>query len=250
MGMKVFSWAVFMFAAVAFLFLIFRMPSQVQAAPGPHPPVVIELFTSEGCSSCPPADRLLIELQKQSRPDAEIIVLSEHVDYWNYIGWEDPFSSRQFSDRQSSYAQAFSSDEVYTPQMVVDGAVGFTGSDASRATKEIAKAAARSKSELLIKATELPGSVVSIAVQSSISPDTLLTLVVTEDGLESVVKRGENAGRTIVHAGVVRALREVAGERKTVIDLKPEWKRDHLRVIAFTQDKTHRIVAAGATKIE
>jgi hypothetical protein len=252
--MKVFSWLTFSLALCAFLFLVFRMPN-VEAAPGPHPPVVVELFTSEGCSSCPPADGLLMELQKQSRPDAEIIVLSEHVDYWDYIGWKDPFSSRQFSDRQSVYAQAFGSDEVYTPQMVIDGAVGFTGSDSSRAAKEIGKAAGRNKDVLEVKAAEIPGAVVSVSASGGVlkSQHVAVIFAITEDDLESRVKRGENGGRILQHVGVVRALKEIRPDvsgAKAVFDLKGDWRKEKLHVIAFAQDASKRVIAAGSARID
>src|SRR5262249_42318200 len=111
------------------------------AAPAQNP-VVVELFTSEGCSSCPPADAVLMKLSEQGRSD--LILLGEHVDYWNYIGWTDRFSSKQSSLRQSEYGQALHS-ETYTPQMVIDGRVQFVGSEAGEAQRRIAAAAAEPK---------------------------------------------------------------------------------------------------------
>jgi hypothetical protein len=105
-------------------------------------PVVVELFTSEGCSSCPPADALLARLDKtQPVEGAEVIPLAMHVDYWNQLGWADPFSSHQFSERQGEYAAAFGKEDVYTPQMVVDGVKEFNGSNSSLARETIGKAA-------------------------------------------------------------------------------------------------------------
>jgi hypothetical protein len=233
---------------------------------GRRSPIVVELFTSEGCSSCPPADAVLTQLEKsQPVAGAEVIALSEHVDYWNYIGWSDPFSSEAFSARQQAYAPVFGNDGVYTPQMVVDGQAEFIGSNSSKAQAAIARAAKQPKAEVNI--SHIPSAVaqvIALKVKAEKLPPMSagdiveVLLAITESNLSSQVVRGENSGRRLGHTAVVRELRalgQISGADKpfaaeTKAMLNKEWKRDELRAIVFLQEHTHkRILGASAISL-
>src|ERR1700722_9603141 len=127
-------WSHFIAVTAGVLLSLFpAMQVSAQSSQATRTPVLVELFTSEGCSSCPPADALLIKFQQeQPVPGAQIIVLEEHVDYWEGLGWHDRFSSHQFTDRQNVYGARFKLESVYTPQMVVDGSDQFVGNDAAK----------------------------------------------------------------------------------------------------------------------
>ena len=166
-------------------------------SPEGRTPVVVELFTSEGCSSCPPADAVLSQLVKhQPVPGAYVIALGEHVDYWNHGGWADPFSARQFSARQSEYSNAFGKDNVYTPQMIVDGKTEFVGSDDDRAASAIANAARLPKADVSV--TQTGTGTLSVRVDhlpASVKSDPAeVVLAITEDGLSSSVGGGKTPG--------------------------------------------------------
>jgi hypothetical protein len=225
-------------------------------------PVVVELFSSEGCSSCPPADALLRRLERtQPVPGARIIALEEHVDYWNQLGWRDPFSSSQYRYRQNDYARVFSVDSVYTPQMIVAGQAGFVGVDENQAFQEISRAAARPASSIRLRTTpnvkdpELLDLIVEVKNEGGARSDSDIVLAVTEDNLSSNVSRGENAGRMLRHAAVVRSfgvIGKLSPRRATEVQLAPtlrlpaEWKRDDLRAVVFMQEhESRRITGAG-----
>lgn len=203
--------------------------------------VLVELFTSEGCSSCPPADALLGELGgSRSGNGAEIITLGFHVDYWNYQGWQDRFSSHAYSERQNQYAQRFQ-EEPYTPQLVVDGESQLVGSDSAGAESAIIRAAAmqqltdvrltwQSQDKLRVEATSADGASTAQVL-----------LVITEDDLTTKVGGGENNGRVLHHSAVVRELRVLGhmsnGRFAADAPVKPasDWKLKDLRFVAFVQ---------------
>jgi hypothetical protein len=240
------------------------IPEAERAADPSAHPVIVELFTSEGCSDCPPADRLLAHLQRtQPVPAADIIVLEEHVDYWNSQGWNDPFSSVQFTDRQSDYVHFFRlSSGPYTPQMIVDGKAQFVGSDERAALAAIAKAAENPEAPVTIEQTpDSDPQAGSARLHVQVGPaaggragdraDVLLAI--TEDDLSSNVTAGENAGNRLDHYGVVRELRVIGRLDATgsfvaepKINLAHNWKRDGLRAVAFVQDRSTRDVLGAA----
>ena len=237
---------------------------EAQATHGNRTPVLVELFTSEGCSSCPPADALIAQWsQAQPVAGAEVIALKEHVYYWNDLGWRDPFSSAKFSERQNDYARAFGNAQVYTPQMIVDGREEFVGSNAARAQQAITRAAQSPKLtvQLTWQPSAAPGGGPSLAVRieqlvASASGDTAeVFLAITEDNLHSNVLRGENAGSRFDHFAVVRELHSIgkadphaalAFDARTSVNLSSTWKRENLRVVVFAQERRSRHILALA----
>ena len=170
------------------------------------PVVVVELFTSEGCSSCPPADRLLSEIVDEEYAGAEVFALSFHVDYWDYIGWKDPYADKQFSDRQRAYAKRFRSSQIYTPQMIVNGRHEFVGSNRSswQRTFDIEKRK-KNTCSITVNKLERSGNELTVEVSSSDSGRVKLNVAVVERSLSQDVKRGENRGRKLAHDNVVRS---------------------------------------------
>jgi hypothetical protein len=221
-------------------------------------PVLVELFTSEGCSSCPSADRVITLLEKQQpNSDAEIITMSLHVTYWDDLGWKDTFSNALFTQRQENYSQRFNLDSIYTPQMVVDGNYQFVGSDLTNAQKAISEAAKTQKAKveiinvedkLKIKMSEIPTH-----------KDATVYLAIAEDNLFSNVKRGENSGKLLEHTSVVRTLQAIGSinqqknefEMVYSLQIDSTWKKENLKIIVFAQDnQTRKILGVNLTNFK
>jgi hypothetical protein len=204
-------------------------------------PVVVELFTSEGCSSCPPADALLGKLSQPGMvKGAEVFVLGEHVDYWNHLGWTDRFSSSAFTERQNGYAKRFHLDSPYTPQMVIDGHFETVGSEAASVQREIQLAAQNAKPASITLAWTGKNAL-HVTVEGAGDQASAVLLAVTEDGLVTKVAKGENGGRVLRHSGVVRELRQLGktshGTFAGTATVSPAatWKPRDLRIIVFVQ---------------
>lgn len=231
-------------------------PEPQEKPPGVREPVLVELYTSEGCGNCPPADAQLAFLDTtQPVQGAEVITLGFHVDYFNDRGWKDEFSSSAFTDRQNKYSKRLKLDSIYTPQMIVDGQKQFIGSNGGQAADVIAKAAVPVKPNVDV---ELNGKRIEINVQNIAKHEAATVyLAATEDNLVSNVKAGNNSGKTLKHSSVVRALAEIAAltptqsGMKTSVDItpSPKWKKENLRYVVFVQEnESGRVIAAGRTK--
>jgi len=226
--------------------------------------VIAELFTSEGCSSCPPADTLMRQLaDAQPFDGAHLIALEEHVDYWDRLGWRDPFSSPQFTSRQTEYHdRVFRSNAVYTPQLVVDGVRECVGSDRSAIRAIVADSIRRPRAAVKVQSVAVASHLsvtVSVDVPAAVERrgDAEIFVVVAERGLVSVVRRGENGGRTLIHGAVARSLAPLGAlsEREwtfagTVdVAVAPNRNSRNLQIVGVIQERdSHRILGAGAVE--
>jgi hypothetical protein len=213
-------------------------------------PVLVELFTSEGCSSCPPADAMLAKLdQLQPVSGAQIIVLEEHVDYWNHDGWTDQYSSSSITERQNEYGHRFKLNDVYTPEMVVDGETQFNGSEAKSAVAAIQEARSKPKVGVRISGFSIEGQKnARMHIETDALPAALgvhkadIFVAVALNSAESQVLRGENKGRDLKHVAVALKLTKVgsaedraAFSRDVVVKLPSAVEAGNLRVVAFVQ---------------
>lgn len=220
-------------------------------------PILVELFTSESCASCPPAEQNLAYLQKeQPYAGAEIITLAFHVDYRDAPGWKDPFASPLFTQRQQVYDRKFRTGNIYTPQMVVDGDIEFIGSKLEKAESAIRKSLKNEKGKVELNVS---GDKLEIRVSALPKMDfATVYLAYAEDGLSSDVRGGENAGKFLSHVSVVRALngvsriepQQAAFELETDLRIDPAWDRGRLKAVVFVQENhSRKILAVGSVRL-
>jgi hypothetical protein len=232
-----------------------KLPETAPVAQSKPAPVIVELFTSEGCSSCPAAERALEFLRReQPVPNAEIITLAMHVDYWDRLGWKDEFSSPLFTQRQEFYVSRFKLDSAYTPQMVIDGGFELNGADTGRATRLIMEALQKPKANVVavfdagilrIEISEVPKHGAST-----------IFVAIVEDGLSREVAAGENRGKRLEHSSVVRDLISAgslsAGQDafsgRTEPRIKEEWLRNRLSAVVVIQENSSRRIL-GSSKV-
>lgn len=233
------------------------------AGDGPQAPkpVLVELYTSEGSANCPPADDLLTRFQKeQPVAGVRIIALSFHVDIWDAFGWKDPFATPVATQRQADYNKYFEDSSAYTPEMVVDGSFSLVGSLEQQALTALERMAKNEKLDVDIKkdGKEVTVSVANVAGTKG-SGKVEVWLAVTEDGLVSDVKKGENAGKKLAHTGVVRSLQLLGaievGQASFTATAKPNlafaWKKENLRAVAWLQAVgSHKVLGVADIKLK
>jgi hypothetical protein len=234
-----------------------------RASNDPPRTVVLELFTSQGCSSCPPADKLLSKLGGEDFRGGVIVPLAYHVDYWNHLGWSDPFSSPKWSARQREYAASIQGSQVYTPQLVVNGTVQLVGSSERNVRAEIERQFERqNRGTVSIDAISREGNDLEVQLHAKLDRGAVdgpvdVVVALFENGMATAVTRGENASRNLANDYIVRwqsRAFELAPDgtevaAKVRIPLAAGWRADHLGVAAFEQDPKSRAILGGAARM-
>ena len=206
----------------------------------PQQTVLVELFTSEGCSSCPPADRLLSKL---ARNNPNIIILGEHVDYWNSLGWKDPFSSEESTQRQITYCKRLGVKTLYTPQAFIDGKYQCVGSNECAITSAIANASRDLTVPVALQVSTCSPELVRARVSyKGGNPTADILLFLVQDGVAVDVAAGENGGSRLQHDGVVRMTKHIHNLKVSDVavaefSLTPSFKRENLRLVAVVEGK-------------
>ncbi len=208
---------------------------------------VVELFTSEGCSSCPSADKVVAALPAEF-PD-NVYILSFHVDYWNYIGWKDVFSKPEYTQRQKQYASKLRLQSIYTPQVVVNGLHEFVGSNKAKLQSTITSELKNTAGKLIdVSATATDGKTVTVSYDAKEAASEELNIALIQKQGVTEVKRGENGGRKLYHINIVRDFKTITpNEHKGTVSLTiPEGlSKNDCIVIAYLQQKNNSAVTAA-----
>jgi hypothetical protein len=239
-----------------------------RASNDPPRTVVLELFTSQGCSSCPPADKLLSKLGGEDFHRGVIVPLAYHVDYWNHLGWSDPFSSPKWSARQREYAASIQGSSVYTPQLIVNGTVQLVGSSERNVRAEIERQLqARDRGtvvidRIVIDRTGREGNELEVQLRAELDRSTTdhrvdVVVALFENGMATAVSRGENANRNLADDYIVRWQSRAFEQApdgtevtaKVRIPLAAGWRADHLGVAAFEQDPKSRAILGSSARM-
>jgi len=245
----------FVKSKVKFLFYPFVFLFYSHWVWGQKPFAVIELFTSEGCSSCPPAESVLQQLKADAaKKMQDVFFLEYHVDYWNRLGWKDPYSSFQFTMRQENYTSALSEKTIYTPMLLVNGEHPVTGSDAKAVEQNInAGISEKHNIELSVSVDSVLNDTIFVSYKSTkADKNYFLRLAVTENNIVSKIGKGENSGKTLKHEAVVRIFTTVElrqNEGKVVVPLKKFIPDKNCDLVVFIQHKqTMKIIAATSQR--
>jgi hypothetical protein len=241
-------------AIIICTFCFFAIPVKTESALPPEGFAVVELFTSEGCSSCPPADEAVIQLAKDY-PE-HVYVLAYHVDYWDYIGWKDEFSSAAFTERQRKYGERFSLSSVYTPQIIVNGEKEFVGSNRAQLSSSVKKALqTKGSGEVKMSLAKENANNVRVTYEVNGTEPAILNLALVQRNAVTAVKRGENKGKSLHHINIVRAFKAIpinkSAKAVIALPLPPNLSFKDVEVIAFLQNnKSWKIQSATAQSIE
>ena len=243
---------------LSFLVLNFREPDTAfenEENMDAKPFVVVELFTSEGCYSCPPADRLLSKIITNAREtDKRVFALAFHVDYWDRLGWKDAFSSKEYSDRQRSYAQTFRSNSIYTPQMVVNGTQEFVGSESETAFKSIRSALEKPPYTEIKLSTAYNRDMDMITVDyklNGIIENADVNVALVERNIVREIGYGENGGKTLHHDNVVRAFKSASAQKndRQVLVVPEDVDLSNTSIVVYVQEQKSKVIT-GAEKVD
>ena len=257
---KFFNILVLLFAATIMGFTIYglaqtktqtKIKSKTISTPTSNGIVVLELFTSQGCSSCPPADEVLAKYAKENNPN--IIPLAFHVDYWNYIGWKDPFSKAAYTQRQHDYAEIFNSRNVYTPQVIINGKQELVGSNESKIDAIVSSESSKSnKTSIKINSSELLGNQIAVKLNiSDLDTASKVNFALVKMKEFTKIKRGENNGLEQTSYNIVYDFKTVAitnsNDITTTLNFQNDWKATDFIIVAYVQNKTTGVITT-ATK--